>query len=175
MKKGRTTSELEHPHLDKDANPDPLSGQPGAHPFGTGLGASSAGAAGAALGGGIGGPVGAVVGAAVGSVVGGLAGKGIAEVINPTEEEAYWREEHPNRDYITPDDPYEDYLPAYRFGWESYSRYPERTFEELEPDLEREWMTYRGERTDLEWERTKHATRDAWNRAKERAERRRHQ
>ncbi len=37
----------------------------------------------------LGGPVGAVVGGAVGAVVGGLAGKGAAEVVNPTEEEAY--------------------------------------------------------------------------------------
>jgi len=30
---------------------------------------------------------------AVGAVVGGLAGKGVAEMIDPTAEEAYWRKE----------------------------------------------------------------------------------
>ncbi len=60
-----------------DANLDPLSGETGAHPVGTGIGAASAGAAGAAIGGAIGGPVGAVVGAVVGAFSGGLAGKGV--------------------------------------------------------------------------------------------------
>ncbi|MBD0341003.1 MAG: hypothetical protein ICV61_08960, partial [Microcoleus sp. Co-bin12] len=44
-----------------DANLDPISGEKGAHPVGTGIGAASAGATGAAIGGAVGGPVGAVV------------------------------------------------------------------------------------------------------------------
>jgi hypothetical protein len=58
-----------------DANLDPLSGEKGAHPVGTGIGAASAGATGAAIGGAVGGPVGAVVGAVIGAVSGGLVGK----------------------------------------------------------------------------------------------------
>ncbi|NJL23055.1 MAG: hypothetical protein HC895_23115, partial [Leptolyngbyaceae cyanobacterium SM1_3_5] len=34
-----------------DSNPDPITGEPGAHPVGTGIGAAGAGAAGAAIGG----------------------------------------------------------------------------------------------------------------------------
>mgnify|MGYP003391712891 CR=1 FL=1 len=30
--------------------------------------------------------------AAVGAIVGGLAGKGVAEMVDPTAEDAYWRE-----------------------------------------------------------------------------------
>jgi phage tail tape-measure protein len=66
-----------------DANSDPLSRSPGAHPVGVGVGAAGGGAAGAAVGA-VAGPVGAAVGAAVGAVAGGLAGKGVAEVVNPT-------------------------------------------------------------------------------------------
>ena len=33
-----------------DSNPDPITGAPGSHPVGTGLGAAGAGAAGAAIG-----------------------------------------------------------------------------------------------------------------------------
>ena len=51
---------------DRDANPDPITGAPGSHPVGTGVGAAGAGAAatwaGATIGGAVGGPVGAVVG-----------------------------------------------------------------------------------------------------------------
>jgi outer membrane lipoprotein SlyB len=69
---------------DKDANRDPISGQPGAHPVGTGIGAAGVGSAATAVGAVVGGPVGAAVGAVVGSVVGGLVGKGTAEKIDPT-------------------------------------------------------------------------------------------
>jgi len=73
---------------------DPISGAPGAHPVGTGLGAAAGGAATGAAVGAVAGPVGALIGVTVGAVVGGLAGKGIAETIDPSAEAAYWRE-HP--------------------------------------------------------------------------------
>jgi len=45
-----------------NANLDPISGQPGAHPVGTGIGAAGVGTAATVVGGIVGGPVGAVVG-----------------------------------------------------------------------------------------------------------------
>ena len=74
-----------------DLHTDPISGAPGAHPVGTGVGAMAGGAAAGAAIGAIAGPVGAVLGVAVGAVVGGLAGKGVAEMADPTAEEAYRR------------------------------------------------------------------------------------
>ncbi len=59
------------------AHPDPITGEPGAHPVGVGVGALGAGAAGAAIGA-IGGPIGMLIGAAIGAVAGGLAGKEVA-------------------------------------------------------------------------------------------------
>ena len=73
----------------EEANHDPVTGEPGAHPVGTGVGAATGGTVGAVIGGAVGGPVGAMVGAAVGGLAGGLAGKGVAESVNPTEEDAY--------------------------------------------------------------------------------------
>ena len=64
----------------KDQNRDPITGAPGAHPVGTGVGAASGGVAGAAVGTVVGGPVGAVVGAAVGAIAGGLAGAGLTAI-----------------------------------------------------------------------------------------------
>ena len=64
------------------ANPDPITGEPGAHPVGVGVGALSAGAAGAAIGS-IGGPIGVLIGAAIGAVAGGLAGKEVAASSEP--------------------------------------------------------------------------------------------
>jgi len=73
-----------------EANRDPISGAPGAHPVGTGLGAAAGGIAGGAAAGTLAaGPVGTVIGAAVGAVLGGLGGKAIAEQAGHDAREAY--------------------------------------------------------------------------------------
>lgn len=146
---------------------DPLTGSPGAHPIGTGIGAAGAGAAGAAIGAAAG-PVGALAGAALGAVVGGLIGKGVAEGIDPTEETEFWREKHVERPYYDEGFSYEeDYEPAYRYGWETRKRYHDRHFGEVEPHLESQWHKEKGE-SRLSWDHAKHAVRDAWHRIEER-------
>ncbi|NEQ27900.1 MAG: YsnF/AvaK domain-containing protein [Microcoleus sp. SIO2G3] len=152
-----------------DSNPDPITGEPGAHPVGTGIGAAGAGAVGAAIGGVVGGPVGAVVGAAIGGVVGGLVGKGAAESVNPTVEDEYWRSNHSSRSYVEKDRTYDDYAPAYRSGYEGFGRYgdSEKTFDEVEPDLRRDYETTHATAapgTVLPWEQAREASRDAYMR-----------
>ncbi len=157
-----------------DANPDPITGAPGSHPVGTGVGAAAAGAAGAAIGSvvpGVGTAVGGAVGAVIGAVAGGLAGKGAAEAINPTEEDAFWRQNYRTRSYIQPGADYDQYEPAYRYGYSAYSQYQGRTWDDVEPDLERDWSRQRGNRSNLDWDNAKFATRDAWQRVKDRVER----
>ena len=79
--KGGTTTQVA-------TNLDPITGAPGAHPVGVGLGAAVGGiAAGAAAGTVAAGPLGTVVGAAVGAIAGGLGGKAMAEHFGPTLEE----------------------------------------------------------------------------------------
>ena len=168
-----------------DANRDPLSGAPGSHPIGVGVGAAGGGAAGAAMGAAAGAiatgpaaPIGAVIGTVVGAIAGGLAGKGVAEAVNPTTEDAYWRENYKTRPYagsatanpgVTAADTsssftYEDdYRPAYRYGWESRSRYKGKRFEDVESDLGRDWERAK-DKSRLSWDRAKEATRDAWHR-----------
>lgn len=149
----------------RDANPDPITGTPGAHPVGTGLGAIGVGAAAGAAGGAVAGPVGAAVGAVAGAVVGGLAGKAAAEAVNPTVEIKYWRENHASRSYADPAVAFDDYAPAYRYGWESYARHAGngKTFDNVESDLNRGWDQARGA-SRLGWDKAKEATREAWNR-----------
>lgn len=142
-------------------NRDPISNAPGAHPIGTGIGAAGAGAAGMAIGAAVG-PIGALIGATVGSVVGGLLGKGIAEVIDPTAEEAFWRDKHPERPYYQKDYTFEDdYLPAYRYGWESRSITGDHSFEDLEPPLKEGWTHARKE-SRFDWDKARPAVKDAW-------------
>jgi len=150
--------------LDKtpDANRDPITGAPGAHPVGVGAGAAGGAAAGAAVGA-VAGPVGSAVGAAVGGIAGGLAGKGMAEKVNPTIEDDFWRNNYANRPYVTKGDKYETYQPAYKYGWESYSQYKGKKFDEVEGDLARGWDKTK-QNTALGWDKAKDATRDAWHR-----------
>ncbi|HEX5761392.1 MAG TPA: hypothetical protein VF121_19570 [Thermoanaerobaculia bacterium] len=156
-----TEDEL-HPER-ADSNRDPITGEPGSHPVGTGVGAVAGGATGAAVGAAAG-PVGAVVGGAVGAIVGGLAGHGVAEQVNPTVEDAYWRENYKGRGYVQGNRPYEAYQPAYRYGWESRSKYAGRQWDDkLEQDLERGWDSAKGT-SNMAWQEAKSATRDAWHR-----------
>ena len=146
-----------------EANADPITGAPGAHPVGTGIGAALGGAAAGALTGTVVGPVGTVIGAALGAIVGGLAGKSVAEAVDPTREDLYWRENYGSKPYVREGSDYSDYGPAYGYGVAAYGRYVGRSFEEVEPDLSRAWVRARG-RSTLDWTSARDATRDAWDR-----------
>jgi hypothetical protein len=111
----------------------------------------------------VGGPIGAGVGLVVGAVAGGLGGKGVAEMIDPTVEDAYWREEYSSSPYVEDGVSYETYRSAYRTGYDGYTRYPGKKFEEVESDLQRDYEKSRGNST-LPWDKAKDAARDAWHR-----------
>lgn len=151
-------------------NLDPITGTPGAHPIGTALGAALGGAAAGAAAGTVAGPIGTVIGAAAGAIVGGLAGKGVAESVDPTIEDAYWRDNYSTRPYVDKGSSYDDYGPAYGYGVSSFSRYQGRSFAETESDLSRDWDGAKG-KSSLSWDRAKNATQDAWNRVSDATER----
>jgi len=145
---------------DKDLNPDPITGEPGSHPVGTGIGAAGGAVAGAAAGA-IGGPIGMAVGGVVGAVVGGLAGKAAAEAIDPTAEEAHWRDNYDREPYYEPGRKYDDYGPAYRLGVTGRQQYDD--WDSAEPRLASEWESARGG-SSLSWDQAKPASRAAWHR-----------
>jgi hypothetical protein len=147
----------------RDLSADRISEEPGASPVGTGVGAAGEGVASAGLGGAIGGPSGAVIGGAIDAIGGGSAGRRAAEVVNPTEEEAYWRETFLSRPYADETLGYDHYRPAYRYGWESRARYPDRRWDQVERELESGWRENRGS-SRLGWTDAKLAARDAWQR-----------
>lgn len=130
-------------------------------------GGVAGGAIAGALAGGLTGPVGAAVGAAAGAVAGALAGSKKAD---PAIEDAYWRDNYSSRPYVAGGAGYDEYAPAYRQGVDAHMRYPDRHFDEIESDLGRDWGTTRG-KSSLEWDNAKHASRDAWTRVKDAAER----
>lgn len=84
-------------------------------------------------------------------------------------EDAFWRECYGRRPY-TNGASFDDYGPAYAYGVGTYSRFGDRSFDEVEPDLSRGWNSARG-RSGLTWDRARHATRDAWDRLSDGVER----
>lgn len=158
----------EQPRKQGEPNRDPISGAPGSHPVGTGIGAAAGGAAGAAAGTAVGGPVGTIVGAAIGAVAGGLAGKGVAEMVDPTEEDAYWRENHRAQPYYQEGRDYDAFAPAYRLGYEGRVRYDGRAYDDIEQDLAADYERFQG--NDLTWEEVRPATRAAWDRVDQRVQ-----
>ncbi|PSB04389.1 hypothetical protein C7B64_04230 [Merismopedia glauca CCAP 1448/3] len=89
----------------------------------------------------------------------------MAESINPTVEDDYWRTSYASRPYAESGYSYDDYSPAYRTGYQGYSTYAQRgmTYADAEPELRAEYERQHGKGR-LGWEKAKHATRDAWDR-----------
>lgn len=147
-------------------NEDPLTGAPGAHPVSTGVGAIIGGIAGAAIGTAVAGPVGAAAGAslAAGALVGGLAGKYTGEAIDPTVEDAYWREQHASQPYAT-EGPYEDFEPAYRTGYEGFTRHTGEKFSDVEEPIRAD---YERQQAKVPWDKARPATESAWQRVYDR-------
>lgn len=152
--------------MTSNENRDPLSGEPGAHPIGTGMGASVGAVVAGAVAGSVVGPLGTVIGMAIGATLGGLAGKGLAESVDPTAEDAYWRQEYRSRPYVEANASYDSYGPAYSHGVAAFERYEGRHFELIEPELARDWNAMRGA-SDLSWDRARPAVKDAWQRMSE--------
>jgi hypothetical protein len=142
-------------------NADPITGEPGAHPVGTGVGAVGGAVTGAALGAAIGGPIGAAVGTVVGGIAAAYGAHGVAEAMNPTEEEKYWREHHEKQSFVKPDYTYEHYAPAYRTGYEGFHKYPGKPYEEIESDLALDYERNKAESA-LPWDHARHAVKAAW-------------
>jgi hypothetical protein len=95
--------------------------------------------------------------------LGGSGGRGIAEMLDPAGEEAYWRENYEAQPHFEAGYAYDDYHPAYRAGWEGRARYEGRNFDDVERDLRADYERRRGG-SRLDWERCREAARAAWNR-----------
>ena len=150
---------------DKSRNPDPITKTQSSHLVGTGIGAVAGGAAAGAAVGTVAGPAGTIAGAAVGAVVGGLAGHSVAKAVNPSVEDAYWRENHRRQSYAKGRS-YDDFGPAYRTGYEGYAQYGAKgsTFEDREVDLRKR---YEATQPKLAWDEARPASRAAWQRFQE--------
>ncbi len=153
----------------RDLNRDPITGEPGSHPIGTSLGTAGGAVAGMAIGSALG-PIGTVGGALIGTVVGGLAGAwaggSIAEVIDPTAEDAYWNENYASRPYVEKGASYDTYRPAYQYGYQARAQHMDKSFEDVDSDLSGNWDQSRKD-SSLSWDKARPAVRDAFDRTGE--------
>jgi hypothetical protein len=142
-----------------------VSGEPDSNLAAVGGGGIAGAAAGGAIGTAVGGPIGGVIGAVAGGVAGAAAGESIADEIDPKIEETYWRKNYHTRPYYREHRKFEDYLPAYRLGWEiaAQAEHRKREFEQSEHELRNRWQVVRQD-SSLEWEEVRHAMKDAFDR-----------
>jgi hypothetical protein len=124
-----------NPTVEFEAARDPVTGALGTHTLSTGLGA----------------------------LVGGFAGTSGTDPVNRAREDAYWQGEFGVRSYVDHGSSFEDYGPAYGYGVAAHGRYPGRSFDDVEADLARDWVSTRGT-SRLSWDAARHAVRDAWER-----------
>ena len=69
----------------------------------------------------------------------------------------------PVRLYDTSGATFNEYRPAYSYGVDAHRRFEGRSFEQVEPELMRDWDRVKGT-SSLTWENAKHAVRDSWQR-----------
>ena len=142
----------------EELNSDPTEGK--SHPVGKAVGGLAGAAAGAAAGA-VAGPVGAIGGAAIGGIAGWLEGKTLAEAINPDVETSYWKDNYLKSSYYDENRDWNDYDSAYKMGVYSYD--PTKNFDDVEPELSKDWDSTKGT-SRLSWKEASKASRDAYNR-----------
>ena len=103
------------------------------------------------------GAVGAAAGIASGAAAA-LAGKNAPHKVDAANEELYWREHYAAEPYYDPAFDFQEYLPAWRTGWEGRAKYPGRSFEDAERELQADYQWNRGQ-SRLLWEQARAAVR----------------
>jgi len=80
-------------------------------------------------------------------------------------EDNYWEENFSSRPYALGPDYYDQFRPAFRYGFESARDNLGRSWDDAEPDLREGWDRYRNQSgTPSAWDEIKGAVRDAWDR-----------
>ena len=131
------------------------------HSIGAGTGAVGGAIAGGVAGSAVG-PIGTVVGAIAGGVIGAKAGDSIAEAVNPTEYISSFENKYQQAPYYSQGREWNDYKPAYKYGYDTYGEYRGQKFDDVEGELERKWDATRAD-SRLEWTEAKGAVRDGWH------------
>ena len=106
------------------------------------------------------GAVGTAAGLAAGTAAA-VMGKGPEKKVEPANEELYWREHFAAEPYVDAAYQFDDYLPAWRTGWEGRTKYGSRGFDDALRDLEGDFYWNRG-KSRLTWQQALPAVRAGW-------------
>ena len=88
----------------------------------------------------------------------------MANIDSWNDEDRWWRSNFSSRPYAA-GYTYEDFKPAYRYGYESGAHHMGRTWNEVESDLRTGWDKFTGKGPGGHaWENVKDAVKDAWHR-----------
>jgi hypothetical protein len=80
------------------------------------------------------------------------------------DEDSWWRSNFSSRPYAT-DRTYDEFRPAYQYGYESGQHHMGRNWKDVESDLRTGWEKFEGRSgAGSTWESVKDAVRDAWHR-----------
>ncbi|HET9580946.1 MAG TPA: hypothetical protein VFP44_24180 [Usitatibacter sp.] len=86
----------------------------------------------------------------------------IADMVDPAEEHAYWRQQHVREPYYRQGTDFDHYAHAYRVGYEGRVKYDGRRYDEIEHELAADYARYQG--NDIDWDEVRAASRAAWER-----------
>ena len=148
-----------------DIRKDHSIGSAGGAVAGAVAGAAAGVAAGTAVGaavGLVGGPLGMAAGAVVGGILGASAGDSLAEAVNPTDYAEHFRSVYQTMPYYSTGREWSDYEPAYQMGYRAFDGNRDRSYDEIEAELQRNWAATRGS-SRLDWIDAKAAVRDGWH------------
>jgi hypothetical protein len=110
-----------------------------------------------------------VSGIAAGVIAGAVAGSGGPD---PQSQHAYWRQHFRELQTLGSSGTYEDYAPAFEYGWESRSACEAKAsqapadFEEAEATLQEQWQQ-RPVAAALPWNMAREAVRAAWEKVEQ--------
>jgi hypothetical protein len=80
------------------------------------------------------------------------------------QEELWWRSNFTSRPYAAGRS-FDDFRPAYKYGYQSASHYMGRPWNDVEQDIRSGWDKFEGKGPGgAQWENIKDAVRDAWHR-----------
>jgi hypothetical protein len=144
-------------------NADPITDAPGSHPIEAGIGALAIGAASGLAVSAVAGPAAVALGAAAGAVAGGYAGKGVGELIDPTIEDNWLRDNFESRPYVEEGDRYEDFNPAFRYGALAESKYGDAGIDLMDEQLQKDWEA--STENEMPWTKARGAVKDAYDRS----------
>src|SRR5260370_3212441 len=80
----------------------------------------------------------------------------MAEAMNPTTEEKYWREHHGKQPFVKSGYTYVHYAPSYRTSYEGFHKYPGKAYEEIEDELALDYERHKPG-APLPWDHARHA------------------